>query len=88
MFKMSDEQPQIINIRVRSQQGEEILFKIKPHTVMDKVIKAFSDKIGVDPSTLRLTFDGQRVTGTQTAAQIELNDGDVLDIMEFQVGGC
>jgi small ubiquitin-related modifier len=77
----------VLNIRVRSQQGEEVLFKIKQHTQMEKVIKAFSDKVGIEPASLRLTFDGERVTGDQTAADLELADGDVLDVMEFQIGG-
>jgi small ubiquitin-related modifier len=86
---MSEEQQQsVISIRVRSQQGEEVFFKIKPTTMMEKVIRAFADKLGVDAGALRLTFDGERVQGNKSAQEIGLQDGDVLDVMEFQVGGA
>jgi len=81
------EPKQSFSIKVRSHRGEEVHFKVKPHTVMDKVIKAFCDKVGVDISTVRLTFDGQRVSGKQTVAELGLEEGDILDVMEFQVGG-
>lgn len=84
---MSEDAPQVISIKVRSQHGEEVFFKIKPHTVMEKVIKAFAERIGTDQSSIRLTFDGQRILPTQTAAELELQDNDVIDVMEFMVGG-
>jgi small ubiquitin-related modifier len=76
-----------ISVKVRSHRGEEVHFRVKPHTVMEKVIKAFCSKIGVEPSTVRLTFDGQRIDPKQTSKEIGLEDGDVIDVMEFQVGG-
>lgn len=77
----------VLSIRVRSQQGEEVYFRIKPHTVMQKVIKAFSEKLGADSSTIRLMFDGQRVDPNTTASEVGLQDNDILEVMEFQVGG-
>eukprot|EP00461_Guttulinopsis_vulgaris_P004540 UN04542 len=86
---MSEQAPAAnqLNIKVRSQQGEEVYFKIKPHTTMQKIINAFADRIGVDPGSLRLTFDGSRVKPEDTAESLDLQDNDVIDVMEFQVGG-
>ncbi len=60
---------------------------MKPHTKMEKVINAFCQKVDVDPSTVRLVFDGRRIEPSQTAADLSLEDQDILDVLEHQVGG-
>ena len=37
---------------------------------------------------VRFTFDGQRVTGADTAATIGLEEGDALEVFQEQQGGA
>jgi len=60
---------------------------VKPHTKMEKVIRAFCEKVDIDMATVRLTFDGRRVEPTQTPTDLSLEDGDILDVLEQQIGG-
>jgi len=51
-------------------------------------MNAFCEKVGIDRHVVRLMFDGTRVQLDQTPESIGLQDGDVLDVMEQQVGGA
>lgn len=55
---------------------------------MDKVIRAFAEKLGLDFSSIRQSFDGERINPLSTAADLGLEDGDIIDCLEQQVGGC
>ena len=51
------------------------------------MFNAYSQRKGVAASSLRFLFDGQRVRGDQTPADIDMDDGDQLDCMLEQQGG-
>jgi small ubiquitin-related modifier len=71
-----------------SQAGDETLFKIKKTTKMEKVFNAYAQRKGVQVGSLRFLLDGERVTGEQTPKMLELEDGDQIDAVLEQVGGC
>ena len=76
-----------LNIRVRSASGREEYFKVMPTTPLERVFDAWSTRVGVCAATLRFLFDGSRVPGYMTPADIDMEDGDQLDcIAEMQ--GC
>ena len=75
-----------LNIRIRDQTGEETFFKVKKTTKLDKVFNAYSTRKGVAATSLRFLFDGSRVRGDQTPADIDMEDGDQLDCMLEQQG--
>lgn len=54
---------------------------------MEKVIKAFADKLGLDPTSIRLSFDGERISPSSTPSDLGLEDNDVIDCLEQQIGG-
>ena len=70
-----------LNIRIRDQTGEETFFKVKKTTKLDKVFNAYSQRKGVNATSLRFLFDGQRVRGDQTVGGVNIEDGDRLDVM-------
>ncbi|ODO07628.1 hypothetical protein L198_01209 [Cryptococcus wingfieldii CBS 7118] len=132
--------PNTLNIKIVSTNGEEVFFKIKKTTKLNKLKTAYADRVGTDagsiryvPSPLlllpagyrslcpslslslslpssfpslmrhihlssfvgwmgfginRLIFDGERILDNQTAADLDLEDGDSLDVVLQQVGGC
>ena len=76
-----------INIKVVDASGAEVFFKIKRSTSLKKLMVAFCDRLGLQFSSVRFTFDGNRITADQTAAQLAMEEGDTIDAMVEQTGG-
>ncbi len=112
-----------INLKVMTQDGNEIFFKCKLTTPLNKLMKAFCERQGVSMNTVRFLFDGNRINQEQTPQQacarprasaqparacarpharaiasasqrrpcrpqLDMEDGDVIDVMVEQQGGC
>lgn len=77
-----------INLKVVTQDGNEIFFKCKLTTPLSKLMQAFCQRQGVAQNSVRFLFDGNRLTGQQTPGELEMEDGDVIDVMVEQQGGC
>ena len=86
--KLSERAREQINLRVVTQRGEEIFFKVKGSTKFGKLIEAFCEKKGLRSSQQRFVFDGNRIHANQTPAQLEMEDGDVIDVYTEATGGC
>lgn len=54
-----------LNIKV-TDNNNEVFFKIKRSTKLEKLMNAFCERQGKDVRTVRFLFDGQRVTGQDT----------------------
>lgn len=54
-----------LNIKV-TDNNNEVFFKIKRSTKLEKLMNAFCDRQGKDPRTVRFLFDGTRVTAQDT----------------------
>jgi len=76
-----------INIKVTTQTGEEVFFKIKRNTKLSKLQGAYATKVGKDVSSIRFLYDGQRVNENDTPASLDMEDNDTIDVMVEQVGG-
>ena len=75
-----------INLKVVTQDGNEIFFKCKMSTPLDKLMKAFCNRNGVASNSVRFLFDGERINGRQTPQELDMEDGDAIDVMVEQVG--
>ncbi|KAI0072250.1 ubiquitin-like protein [Panus rudis PR-1116 ss-1] len=76
-----------INIKVVTQTGEEVYFKIKRSTKLSKLQSAYAQKVGKDVNSIRFLYDGNRVNESDTPATLEMEDNDTIDVMVEQVGG-
>lgn len=54
---------------------------------MGKLKKSYSDRQGVPVNSLRFLFDGRRINDDETPKQLEMEDGDVIEVYQEQVGG-
>ena len=54
-----------LNIKV-TDGNNEVFFKIKKSTRLDKLMRAFCERQGKDLQTVRFLFDGTRVRGDDT----------------------
>ncbi|KAI0738217.1 ubiquitin-like protein [Daedaleopsis nitida] len=63
-----------INIKVVTQTGEEVFFKIKRNTKLSKLQGAYANKVGKDVSSIRFLYDGQRINDDDTPSSLEMDD--------------
>ena len=83
-----EEKPQVdhLNLKVVTQDGNEIFFKCKAQTALNKLMNAFCQRQGVNLNAVRFIFDGSRINSSQTPEDLEMEDGDVIDVMMEQAG--
>mmetsp|Transcript_31201 Transcript_31201/g.79545 ORF Transcript_31201/g.79545 Transcript_31201/m.79545 type:complete len:93 (+) Transcript_31201:163-441(+) len=82
------QEAKIISLIVKDQHGTEVMFKVKPHTKLGKVFSAYCQKKSLQNDAVRFLFEGNRVLDDQTPEQLDMEDGDHLDCVQNQVGGC
>ncbi|KAJ3367070.1 Small ubiquitin- modifier 1 [Allomyces javanicus] len=78
---------QQVTLKLQDSNGNEIEFKVKSTTKFQKIAKAYADKKNIDVSTLRFNIDGEPVVFEKTVGELDLVDGDVVDVEMKQVGG-
>ncbi|RKP34235.1 ubiquitin-related domain-containing protein, partial [Dimargaris cristalligena] len=76
-----------INIKVVSSDAAEVHFKIRRSTVLRKLMETYCDRTGKSMNSIRFLFEGERVLPTHTPQELEMDDGDTIDVMVQQVGG-
>ncbi|XP_047201754.1 small ubiquitin-related modifier 3-like isoform X1 [Girardinichthys multiradiatus] len=76
-----------INLKVAGQDGSVVQFKIKRHTPLSKLMKAYCERQGLSKGQIRFRFDGQPINETDTPAQLEMEDEDTIDVFQQQTGG-
>ena len=59
-----------INLKVVTQDGNEIFFKCKPTTPLSKLMHAFCQRQGVAIQSVRFLFDGTRINEHQTPSDV------------------
>ncbi|CCH43773.1 hypothetical protein BN7_3327 [Wickerhamomyces ciferrii] len=76
-----------INLKV-SDGTNEIFFKIKRATPLKRLMEAFAKRQGKSLNSIRFLFEGQRVKEDATPDEMDLEDGDVIEAHQEQIGGC
>ena len=76
-----------INLKVVGQDGSVVQFKIKRHTHLSKLMKAYCERQGLSMRQMRFRFVGQPINEIDTSAQLEKEDEDTVDIFQQQTGG-
>ncbi|XP_037371173.1 small ubiquitin-related modifier 2-like [Talpa occidentalis] len=74
-----------INLKVSGQDGSVVQFKIKRHTPLSKLMKAYCERQGLSRRQIRFRFDGQPIN--ETPAQLEMEDEDTIAVFQQQTGG-
>lgn len=76
-----------LNLKVKSQDGNAVYFKVKKSTQLRKLMDAYCKRVGKDINEVRFLFDGNRIEGEQTPQDLEMEDDDEIDAMVAQTGG-
>ena len=77
-----------ISLKVVSQDGGEVFFKIKRHTTFRKLMDAYYTRQQVPPGSVRFLYDGNRIQADETPEELEMEEGDIIDAVAEQTGGC
>ncbi|KAH6575524.1 hypothetical protein BASA50_002969 [Batrachochytrium salamandrivorans] len=86
--KKSASTDQHINVKVMAPDQSEVFFKIKRSTPLLKLMNAYCERQGKQRQTVRFMYDGHRVEEHATPDQLDMEDGDAIDAMVEQLGGC
>jgi len=76
-----------ITISLQSQDGTQTQFKVKKTMRFEKIMKKYAQHMGLDGNSLRFMFEGSLITPETTPEQLELEEGDQIDVMIAQLGG-
>eukprot|EP00808_Paulinella_micropora_P027028 g7776.t1 len=68
-----------LSLIVRSQIGEEAFLRILPTTPLSKLMGAYCQKAGKPIENVRFLFHGVVLNPNQTAAEVEIVDGSLID---------
>ncbi|KAH8090908.1 ubiquitin-related domain-containing protein [Filobasidium floriforme] len=79
---------QSMNIKVTSTDGNEVFFKIKRTTRLNKLKNAYAERVGKNVAAIRFFYDGNRVNDDDTPDSLDLEEGDSIEVALEQVGGC
>lgn len=79
---------QHLNLKVKGTDGNEVFFKIKKSTQLRKLMDAYCNRLGVALNSVRFLYDGDRIQANHTPDQLNMEDGDEIDAMVEQQGGC
>lgn len=82
-----DKGEEMLNLKVTDNQTD-ISFKVKMKTPLKRVIDAFCKRAGKDKNSLRFLFDGERIQEQDTPASMGMEDGDCIEALNQQTGGC
>eukprot|EP01016_Furgasonia_blochmanni_P011665 TRINITY_DN1537_c0_g1_i2.p1 TRINITY_DN1537_c0_g1~~TRINITY_DN1537_c0_g1_i2.p1 ORF type:complete len:188 (+),score=13.31 TRINITY_DN1537_c0_g1_i2:65-628(+) len=77
-----------LNLKVKSQDGEEVFFRIRKTTQLKKLMDAYCQRQSVSFQNVRFLFDGERISDTQTPEQLQMENGDEIDVVIEQTGGA
>lgn len=76
-----------LNLKVTGQDGSVVHFKIKKNTPLRKLMSAYCERTGVKLGSMRFRFDGSAINETDTPSQLDMEDGDSIDVFQQQTGG-
>ena len=81
------EDTEYIKLKVVGQDSNEIHFRVKQTTLMGKLKKSYSERVGVPIASLRFLFDGRRINDDDTPKALEMEQDDVIEVYQEQTGG-
>ncbi|XP_047313626.1 small ubiquitin-related modifier 2-like [Impatiens glandulifera] len=76
-----------ITLKVKSQNGNEVFFRIKRTTQLKKLMDAYCKREAVGFSTVVFLFDGYRLRQDETPEELMMANEDEIDAMLHQTGG-
>ncbi|KAI5950819.1 hypothetical protein KGF54_003893 [Candida jiufengensis] len=83
----SDENENRISVRIEDGQFIKSSYKIDKNTRLRKMIRVFCDRHNQDINTLKFFFNNQMLNATDTPASLEMTNGDMIIVKNFEHSG-
>jgi len=84
---IEEEEKPHLTVRVVAQNGSEMYFKLKTNTPLQRLMTAYCQNSSISPKSVRFLFDGNRIEGSKTPAELGIESDDVIDVVLQQTGG-
>ncbi|KAJ3547394.1 hypothetical protein NM688_g5407 [Phlebia brevispora] len=68
-------------------ESQTVSVKVSRTTLFGKIFKTVEERFNTQAGAFRFNYEGDRILGEQTPAEIGIEDGDVIDANLQQVGG-
>ncbi|KAK3707933.1 hypothetical protein LTR37_011785 [Vermiconidia calcicola] len=81
------QQPTSMEIKFTDTNQNAVTFKLKSTTKLKKAMDAYSAKVERDRRSMRFLFEGERVLDQHTPDNLQLQDGDTIEVHTEQIGG-
>ena len=73
-----------IDLAVSWPSGNRVYFRMKETTQLQKLMHVFCANHGITTNSVRFLLDGNRINENHTPEQLDMEDGDVIDVMAEQ----
>jgi small ubiquitin-related modifier len=78
---------EILTLRVKSQDQDEIHFKIKKNTPLKKLMQKYCDRINVALNSASFVYEGEKIFNYNTPLQLNMRNDDEIQVVVEQTGG-
>lgn len=79
--------PILVQIQHISTTTKVYEFHIRIDVPLSKLIRDFYKAADLIPGTIRFEYDDKFINEELTARELEMEDGDMIDAFEYQLGG-
>ena len=85
----SDSDPDVkhINLKVRGTDGQVVHFKMKKQNTFKKLFAAYCERCNLVAHRVRFNFEERRIHDYNTPAEVEMEEGDTIQVHSWQDGG-
>ncbi len=77
---LSDGLEEFVKLKLINQTALELNFKVNINTNMDKIKKLYAQCQALTADSLRFMFNGRRINGDITPWNLDMKDGDVIEV--------
>ncbi len=84
---MENEKNEVLTLKVKSQDQDEVHFKIKKSTPLKKLMERYCERLNILLNQANFVFEGEKVFPYNTPKQLNMRDKDEIAVMVEQVGG-
>ncbi|PRQ38508.1 putative Rad60/SUMO-like domain-containing protein [Rosa chinensis] len=79
---------EFVNLQIYYEQdGSETKFRVRRNTKLQKLLVQFCTHRSLDMKALAFLFEGTELKLEQTPQELQMEDGDVIDVMIHASGG-
>lgn len=78
--------PGRIILRIVTQDGNQLSHIMGNNAPLQHLMQSFCNRQGIAMNSIRFLFDGSRINPNQSPQELDMEDGDVIDVMVEQQG--